>query len=576
MIKKIISSINLTLRVLKNLIQRPFRIAYNKLLHFFNAGKLATKLPGAAKKLPSILKTKPEKREDYFDWGSVYVAKSLVLIVALVLIILPLLIIFVISPLCIRWFGVKRFVVGEGALSSYSGKVQVYYDEDYDALWLEAKLKDGLAVGHGDELYENGRTKYSGGFEEGVYSGTGILCYEDGAVRYRGEFAKGVFSGEGELHAEDGSVYAGTFEKGLLQGRGTLTINDALYYEGSFADGEINGDGRLLYPDGAVKLSGTFKDGVAEGECAEYAEDGTLKYSGTFSAGVYNGAGTLYGSGGKKLYSGDFERGKYSGTGTLYTESGVKLYSGGFEEGVYSGSGTLWCADGAQITGEFSQGEITGTAIKSYPSGMRYEGTFSAGAPSGYGVLSGAVGSFTFTGEFADGDIGYGAIMLADIPQIKDMFGGELVQTAAEDCFYLENAQAGIALRCSYAGDEPAAVTEICASPLMNGALSVKSAADIPAAGAVSAERDENARLSAWAAQKYALDSTALVCYTAHYEAADVCYWVENGRLALKTARPVAGESQPAQESAALSDDEMAALFEELGLDIEDFRSLGF
>ena len=49
MIKKIISSINLTLRVLKNLIQRPFRIAYNKLLHFFNAGKLATKLPGAAK-----------------------------------------------------------------------------------------------------------------------------------------------------------------------------------------------------------------------------------------------------------------------------------------------------------------------------------------------------------------------------------------------------------------------------------------------------------------------------------------------------------------------------------------------
>ena len=410
MIKKIISSINLTLRVLKNLIQRPFRIAYNKLLHFFNAGKLATKLPGAAKKLPSILKTKPEKREDYFDWGSVYVAKSLVLIVALVIIILPLLIIFVISPLCIRWFGVKRFVVGDTALSSYSGKVQVYYDEDYDALWLEAKLKDGLAVGHGDELYENGRTKYSGGFEEGVYSG----------------------------------------------------------------------------------------------------------------------------------------------------------------------SGTLWCADGAQITGEFSQGGITGTAIKSYPSGMRYEGTFSAGAPSGYGVLSGAVGSFTFTGEFADGDIGYGAIMLADIPQIKDMFGGELVQTAAEDCFYLENAQAGIALRCSYAGDEPAAVTEICASPLMNGALSVKSAADIPAAGAVSAERDENARLSAWAAQKYALDSTALVCYTAHYEAADVCYWVENGRLALKTARPVAGESQPAQESGALSDDEMAALFEELGLDIEDFRSLGF
>lgn len=576
MIKKIISSINLTLRVLKNLIQRPFRVAYNKLLHFFNAGKLATKIPGAAKKLPSILKTKPEKREDYFDWGSIYVAKSLVLAIVIVLILLPLLIIFVISPLFVRWFGVKKFTVGDSGLSSYSGRVQIYYDDGHDELWLETKLKDGAATGHGEEFYQSGRSKYSGGFEEGAYSGDGMLCYEDGSLRYRGEFVKGVFSGEGELHAEDGSIYSGTFEKGVLQGRGTMTISDAIYYEGGFVDGAINGDGRMFYPSGAVKLNGVFKDGLAEGECAEYTENGTLRYSGTFSAGLYHGAGTLYTDKGAKLYSGDFERGKYNGTGTLYAENGEKLYSGGFEEGVYSGSGTLRCSDGSQISGEFVEGEITGSAVKSYPNGMRYEGTFAQGVPDGFGVLSGAVGSFTFTGKFIDGDVDYGAIMEADIQQIKDMFGGELTQIAADDCFYLENTQMGITLRCSYAGDEPAAVTEICAAPLMNGAMLIRNAGDVPAWGANSVVKDDIALIPAWAAKKYALDDTQTVCYTVKYSNAQVRFWVVDGKLALKTAIPISGGEQTIRPESILSEEEIEALFKEVGLDIEDFRSLGF
>ena len=64
MIKKIISSIQMTGRVLKNLLLRPFRIINNKLTHLFSGGRVSTALPGMVKKLPKLLKTKPEKVED--------------------------------------------------------------------------------------------------------------------------------------------------------------------------------------------------------------------------------------------------------------------------------------------------------------------------------------------------------------------------------------------------------------------------------------------------------------------------------------------------------------------------------
>ena len=214
--------------------------------------------------------------------------------------------------------------------------------------------------------------------------------------------------------------------------------------------------------------------------------------------------------------------------------------------------------------------------MKSYLNGMRYEGTFAQGVPDGFGVLSGAVGSFTYTGQFTDGDMCYGTIMESDIPQIKDMFGGELTQTAADDCFYLENEQAGITLRCRYAGDEPAAVTELCAAPLMNGAMLIRNAGDVPAWGANSVVKDDIALIPAWAAKKYALDDTQTVCYTVKYNNAQVRYWVVDGKLALKTAIPIRGGEQAVQPESMLSEEEIEALFKEVGLDIEDFRSLGF
>ena len=191
MIKKISSGIALTIRVLKNALLRPFRVIYSKVNYMFSAGRVATAIPGAVKKLPKIAKRKPEKREDYFDWGSIYVAKSLVLLVAVLLVAIPLVYVFLLHPLFTSWWWVRDFRGNDAALSSYSGRVRIYYGEELDELRFEGRLKDGKYEEFGEEYWENGRNKYSGNYSEGQYSGSGILYLEDGTVLYRGEFADG-------------------------------------------------------------------------------------------------------------------------------------------------------------------------------------------------------------------------------------------------------------------------------------------------------------------------------------------------------------------------------------------------
>ena len=213
MIKKIFSSIVLTMRVMKNLILRPFRSIRNRVVYFFNAGRVVTKLPGVAQKIPKILKTKPEKREDYFDWGTIYIAKSLVVLLAALLIIVPLLCIFVVAPLVTSWWGVKHFHVDDAKLASYRGRVCVYYDTERENLKFEGRLKKGKAIEYGEMYYENGRIAYAGEYVDGLYEGDGILYYEDGTIKYQGEFVKGRYQGEGEYHSEDGLTYIGTFER---------------------------------------------------------------------------------------------------------------------------------------------------------------------------------------------------------------------------------------------------------------------------------------------------------------------------------------------------------------------------
>lgn len=558
MIKKLVSSIKLVVQVLKNLLLRPFRTVRNKSARAMNAGRLVTKFPRLVKKLPKILKTKPEKREDYFDWGSIYVAKSLVLAVVILLIVIPLLIVFLIAPLCVRWWGVKDFQVGNGDLGDYTGRVRVYYDADEENLKFEGKLKKGKAVEYGEEYYENGRIAYAGEYMDGRYGGEGISYREDGTEEYRGEFANGRYEGYGELIAENGDVYSGIFAKGKLSGDGTLTRNGILWYEGSFDGGLMSGEGKIYHESGAVQYSGLFSAGSPEGVGKEYYENGVLKYNGDFLGGRYHGEGVLYG------------------------EDGIKLYAGAFEKGTYSGEGTLFSADGTVTTGSFTNGNLTGSAIRTYPNGTTYEGTFSGELPHGSGRLTDLLGSFTYTGSFLDGDPDLPALLKTEVSEIRDAFAGGLRTRVEEDAFYLEHEGYGLVLKCQFAtADQAACVAEIACVPLSDGGKLITSAKQIPAPTADAVYQAERV-LSAWIAQYYGIDADSAVCYAAVYGSSSVVYhWVDSrtGKMLVKSAEAVEQELPPAADEPSSDADAMEDIrdiFEEFGLDISDFGSLGF
>lgn len=584
MIKALIGSFRMIGRLLKNIFLRPFRTASVRIRELTGGRQLASAVSGMVKKLPEILRTKPEKREDYFDWGSIYIAKSLVLIGAALVIALPLLYLFLLHPLLTGWFWVRDFHADDALLSSYTGKVRVYYDEKFEQIQFEGRLKNGKADGSGSEYYENGRYQFVGEFVEGVYEGEGILYYEDGSVEYRGEFADGRFEGVGEYTDENSRVYSGVFENGAITGYGTLTVGGSKYYEGIFSHGVIDGEGKMFDPDGVTRYSGRFTDGEPNGTVLEYYPDGTVKYNGTFSAGLYSGTGVLYSESGKKRYSGCFEMGVYSGTGTLYGEDGERLYTGEFENGLYSGSGTLYGADGSVTTGSFSDGEIVGAAVRTFVNGMRYEGCFSDHTMNGSGNLSDVTGSFTYSGTFLDDDFDYASLIGAEPSALREIMPS-LVQTVAENCFYLSDQSFGIMVRCSFASDgAPAAAAEVFEKPISGAATVISRASDISAPHASSVSKSEGEQLPLWAAEEFCIAAGSVDCYTALYEGIAVNFWTEKatGRLVLKSAKSVSEVPGTSGKNTldnggtlALSAEEIVKLLEELGLDIADFESLG-
>ena len=448
MIKKLANGIALIIRVLKNALLRPFRVVSSKFKYMFSVGRVTSAVPGAVSKFPKLAKRKPEKREDYFDWGRIYIAKSLVLLITVIIIAAVLLYIFVLHPLFTSWWWVKDMQFEETAVSAYNGRVRLYYDREFTELKFEGRLNDGSAVEYGEEFWENGRNKYAGNYEKGVYSGSGILYLEDGTVLYRGMFSNGKYNGAGELYKDD-CVWSGEFRNGKLEGSGTITRNGVLLFTGNFTDDVAEGTCKENYDDGSLHYSGSYSGGVPHGDALEYYPNGNLKYSGQFTAGKYNGNGTLYYENGEKHYSGSFEMGVFSGSGTLY-ENGSRLYSGEFESGVYSGSGTLYGADGTVTAGTFSDGVISGSAVRTYPNGMKYEGCFVSGQPSGSGSLTNAAGKTVYSGQFLDGFIDWNELIGLDAVAAAECFPNA-VKSVYDDCFRLTDGS-GVILNAALPG----------------------------------------------------------------------------------------------------------------------------
>lgn len=492
-------SILMVWRMLKNAVLRPFRSLYARARAATNLSRQASKLVPKVVKSVTTVKVKPKKREDYIDAGPVYVAKSLIFVVIGVLAALWLLVQFLIWPwMESRWFTARIYELDAKA-ETYTGRVELYYDEALENLSFAGRLENGVKTGRGTEYHENGVAAFEGTFADGLYTGEGTLRDEEGNVLYEGAFQGGLYDGTGRLYADNALVYEGEFAQGLYDGEGKLYEggqlvyegdfaagqrtgqgkayeDGALVYEGGFQDGLYSGSGRLYYADGTVRAEcATFADGLIDGACVLYYENGQTKYEGTFSQGEASGQGTLYAEDGTRTYYGGFEAGLKSGTGTdyypsgakeyegafsqglydgegaLYNEDGTLRYQGGFSQGVYSGAGALYLEDGAHVEGTFAAGAVTGTARYYEGETLVYEGALADGNAQGAGTLY-AGGAAVYTGSFAGGFLDGASLLDMAVTDLREtVFAGtELTESRADTGFVIDNPLLQAAVFCNY------------------------------------------------------------------------------------------------------------------------------
>lgn len=444
-------SILMVWRMLKNAVLRPFRSLYARARAATNLSRQASKLVPKVVKSVTTVKVKPKKREDYIDAGPVYVAKSLIFVVIGVLAALWLLVQFLIWPwMESRWFTARIYELDAKA-ETYTGRVELYYDEALENLSFAGRLENGVKTGRGTEYHENGVAAFEGTFADGLYTGEGTLRDEAGNVLYEGGFQGGLYEGTGRLYVDNALVYEGEFAQGLYDGEGKLYEGGQLVYEGDFAAGQRTGQGKA-YEDSALVYEGGFQDGLYSGSGRLYYADGTVRAEcATFADGLIDGACVLYYENGQTKYEGTFSQGEASGQGTLYAEDGTLRYQGGFSQGVYSGAGALYLEGGARVEGTFAAGAVTGTARYYEGETLVYEGALADGNAQGAGTLY-AGGAAVYTGSFAGGFLDGASLLDMAVTDLREtVFAGtELTESRADTGFVIDNPLLQAAVFCNY------------------------------------------------------------------------------------------------------------------------------
>ena len=476
-LKLILRSIEMIRRSLKNLIFRPIYIMRNKFFRIFNVSRYISKLQQSIMKLPLKLKVKPEKREDYVDAGPFYLAKSILVLCLIGVIAIPLLIYFVIWPLLVAFFFTADFYIRDPKLETYSGKVRVYYEKEFENLAFKGKLKNGLKLDYGEEYYEDGVASYRGNFKDDLYDKKGVTYDKQGVVIYDGEFLEGQYDGDGILYLDNYLRYEGEFEKGNINGRGKYYSQDTLIFEGSFLLGKKDGRGKeYSSEDGQMIYEGMFLDDQYDGEGIKYYSNGNVLYSGNFKKGQYSGQGILKREDGTKIYEGDFEENLYNGEGTTFEEDQSIIYKGSFVNGLYEGTGILNVkADKLRYEGTFVEGKLSGEG-KLYKEGkLYYEGSFSEGMFSGSGKLTDNDADFIYEGNFKYNDIDMENLFAISTEEIYPLFTKGLEEEDREDNFYLYNKKQGIVLDVLFAKEDvPSKLSAVYRLPIQSMAKEIK------------------------------------------------------------------------------------------------------
>jgi hypothetical protein len=557
---RLLKNLQTGFRMLRNIVTRPFYMLNSRISNFLNLSSVAKPL----QKIQSIfsdfikgLKVKPEKRADFVDVGTVYVAKKLIGLLLLLLIALVVFIYFFAWPFFVSNFLTAKFYVRQPGASTYTGKAEIYYDKKLSNLEYRGRLAKGAYTGDSLLCYKNGATAYDGGFVQSKFDGTGTRYSSDGKQIYTGAFKAGKYSGQGALLLSQTLTYKGAFAGGKPSGKGQIFRGKVLVYDGDIKDGMKKGSGKAYYNDGRLRYSGAFDNDAFDGDGTEYDDKtGRVKYKGAFKGGLYSGKGSLYDNKGTLLYAGDFVNGKYDGNGRVYSGTGRLIYEGAFSNGLYDGTGKLIVKFGSDwYEGSFTQGSENG-AGKLYRNGqLYYDGNFANGGLCGAGKLNDTDADFEYDGDFENNDIAYGGLFKQKIAKIYGFFvNGMTEDTVKSDAFYLYSESYGAVLKLSYAsGDTPAALKEAYTLPVNTAFSTVKAFSDIKLSSGFKKGSADLETPDATICGYLSLNSTVMKAFHILFDGYGICYYTDSatGKILLIKYYPAATEKNKTQTGAS-------------------------
>lgn len=544
MLKLILKNMEMVYRTLKSIVLRPLIRLRSRIYALTNISKLLNKVPKFFTSLLTKIKMKPEKRGDYVDAGRVFIAKSLIVILVAIFILVPLLIYYFGWPWIVSMFFTAKLYVGEPQLVKYDGKVEIYYEEKLENLMFKGRLRDGKYIDFGEAFYKNGRPMYSGNYVDGKYDGTGTWYSEDRKQYYKGDFVGGGKTGKGQIFQYD-----------------------KLYYEGEIKNDKKAGTGKQYYADGSIAYEGVFAEDVFEGEGTENYLGGKVKYKGEFKAGLYSGKGVRYDEKGTLIYKGSFEGGLFSGEGRYYGKDGQLVYDGSFLNGLFDGKGKLY---------------KNGTLF--------YEGSFLGGMMSGNGILTDDSSRVKYIGLFENNDIAFGKLFNMKVEEIYIAFSNGLVEdTSKTDYFYLYNQAFGLVFKLAYANEkDPAKLVDVYTLPKEGDLTKLQAKGDLKLPGIYEVGETGESVPDGDAILLLGLELRTMKYYKANYVGYGVCYWThpDTGDVVMREYYPSAkfladnakqGMEETTTETTTIEESPKYAIyFKDLGLDMKDFASLGY
>lgn len=272
-------------------------------------------------------------------------------------------------------------------------------------LLLSASVYGGCISGNcyngkGTFKYSDG-SKYTGTFFKGKPHGQGTYLHRDGSV-YTGEFHNGEKNGEGYIRFAGGDEYTGHFEHGTLSGKGIMTYRKGDRYEGNWNNGKPSGYGVYSFSDGDV-YTGEFLDGQFNGRGKILRMDGSY-YDGAWVRNKKHGQGVVFQNGRKSVHTYDMNiltsekdiNRENDHTAVAEIKEKIKPAGSTLKDCTslycHNETGTYRYLDGSVYTGQFVDGEGSGTGRCNYADGSYYEGGWKNHSPHGRGTMHFASG----------------------------------------------------------------------------------------------------------------------------------------------------------------------------------------